>query len=1673
MKYLIFLFTLPLIASTVNCNNNSGDLALIQSAINAGGIVTIIGTCSITGGTITISNPVIVQGLNIPVVGSQGAPSFNAVVNGNGANNIFAVNSNNTTIQYLTFNAGGIQTLNVVSNFSFINNTVQNVTTLGAFGSGSGSGTGVMSISGAISPNVSNNIFQNLWWGSWPTIPSNFGFHPSPNGFDDFGPAAIEINCGMKNAIFSNNLFDKTGNDALQGHNNCGSNVLGGNNQITNNTFIHIHRAPIEMQLDLTNSTISGNYIHDQSQPFPSSFAITAPSGGSPVYVINNTALTNQGVAGNGFIAAVVETQNWPYLINGNVGGTINPVPGLGTKPTGWDGVNIQGGSGTSGSILVQNNTFCGSPSIVTVSVEAGYGNPPHNNINNYNNTSSCPTGLLNSMPVSSMAPSLESTSITSGVLSAQFGMVSNFSIRQAIYKVDGVQIGTQQAVDTSMTFASDRKWLYHTTVNTLSYPTGTHNLSATFVDASGVISSPVTTSFSGGTATGPIATITPSNANFGSVPTSTASNPIVINLQNTGSALLSSISSSITGTNPGDFVDVTTCGSTLAVGVSCSYTITFTPGSSGARSATLTISNNASGSPQTVPLSGTGVSSAPAVTLSPTSENFGVQLLTVTSPVKIVTLTNSGVATLTGMSQVISGTNAGDFSISATTCSTSLTASSSCTISLTFTPSAVASRNANLVFTNSASTSPQTVMLSGIGSSGGLPDGTYSITDQSNLCNGLACTFDGGFALFGTNTLQVYQKVPTSYPNQQWQLTTVGSGQTICNLGIVGQPGITNSCLTAPASGPLVLNGVNGSITNNNIFHIYNINGTSNYLIFSVSQNNYVSLSGATNSAPTSMSGTIFPWTFSSFSPSIPILISPASVVPGGSTSVLANQPVTWSLQTNIGGASLNTTGPSTSTTLSVPLGIAANQTMLGCPVLPNDSIFNTKIDNLPVNANNATWTSFITAGISILPSWGTNYTDNSTATYSLKPFYGNGLGDQPSYTVPFPGYATVVRENGAYVAGIIDNDDHHTVTVQKDQCQFYEYYNELLSQTAAPFTTLEACQTTGTDCNLASVIPPYLSSNFQIPSTSTDAAGLPLAPLTWTLADIKAGPKHAARFTQGSFDNCIWPSPQTPGGSPCVSSSSNIPYGARFRLKTVGSGGPNITTVCTVSAVLNQDCFNMLTTLTTYGMMLGDIGGGGQIEVSSDTTKDPITRAAMILIQSAGITGTSFQAVDESTLQETTGNGYQLPGPFGSYAVDPNNSFVTPSNYAKVCANVSKCVSVAIQPISVGLPSSTLTIAQNLGPYALQSWVTPSTQNQAVTWSLSGCGTVSGSNYTPPTSGAPCTATLTVTSVADSAATAKLYVSVFAISNGHYRFDVASINGTTTTDASSNVWYNDFGLQMGGAFAFPNASSLDFPTWINHAGSPLVESTQDGSAFYTYGGDMNFCAVVPNGNYQVRWNYGQGWQGTSSPNGSRQLVFAQAENPNFIINNGTIVAHYFDWFYPIGYQWATPSSNFSPATVTNNQLCTSTRVLAPGVPITTASGIAPLYWVNGTQNVPNFVTTIPTIKGTQVTLLEIIPDGGLAHWVIDSQQTSKISANQNIQLYVVDWYTGDSDVTTPTWSIVSDPTKVASISPSGLLTLGSYSGYAGIAIKVKATGVNHSATTTFYTTGSTYFIN
>jgi hypothetical protein len=210
-----------------------------------------------------------------------------------------------------------------------------------------------------------------------------------------------------------------------------------------------------------------------------------------------------------------------------------------------------------------------------------------------------------------------------------------------------------------------------------------------------------------------PNVALSPTSLSFGNQQVGSTSSPQRLALTNTDDGVLriASIAAS------GDFSQTNTCGGSVLAGRSCTINVTFTPTATGTRTGTLTITDNdngVAGSTQTVNLTGTGTPAAPVAGVSPASLTFGNQLLGTPSASQRVTLSNTGMATLT----ITSITASGDFS-QTNNCRGSVAPSASCTINVTFTPTATGTRTGTLTITdnnNGVAGSTQTVSLTGTG---------------------------------------------------------------------------------------------------------------------------------------------------------------------------------------------------------------------------------------------------------------------------------------------------------------------------------------------------------------------------------------------------------------------------------------------------------------------------------------------------------------------------------------------------------------------------------------------------------------------------------------------------------------------------------------------------------------------------------------------------------------------------------------------------------------------------------------------------------------------------------------------------------------------------------------------------------------------------------------------
>src|SRR4051794_18613486 len=120
-----------------------------------------------------------------------------------------------------------------------------------------------------------------------------------------------------------------------------------------------------------------------------------------------------------------------------------------------------------------------------------------------------------------------------------------------------------------------------------------------------------------------------------------------------------------LSGAGKDSFVQNNTCSvdpDPFAAGATCDVSVWFAPAAAGDVTASLDVTDNATGVTQSVALSGTGT--APTAGVSPSSLAFGSHHVATTSAAQSVTVTNTGVGPLTISNLTVTGGDSGEFAL-------------------------------------------------------------------------------------------------------------------------------------------------------------------------------------------------------------------------------------------------------------------------------------------------------------------------------------------------------------------------------------------------------------------------------------------------------------------------------------------------------------------------------------------------------------------------------------------------------------------------------------------------------------------------------------------------------------------------------------------------------------------------------------------------------------------------------------------------------------------------------------------------------------------------------------------------------------------------------------------------------------------------------------------------
>jgi hypothetical protein len=288
---------------------------------------------------------------------------------------------------------------------------------------------------------------------------------------------------------------------------------------------------------------------------------------------------------------------------------------------------------------------------------------------------------------------------------------------------------------------------------------------------------------------------------------------------------------------------------------------------------------------------------------------------------------------------------------------------------------------------------------------------------------------------------------------------------------------------------------------------------------------------------------------------------------------------------------------------------------TLSGCAIFPENNVWNTPIDTLPVDPRSAAYLNAIGSANGVHADFGSGLWNGGPigipyiavpGTQPLVPVTFEYADESDPGPYPIPPNAPI--EGGSQADG-----DRHVLVLNRNLCKLYELYS------AYP-------QAGGSRWVAGSGAVFDLKSNALRPQTwtSADAAGLPILPGLVRYDEVAAGSiNHAIRFTAPHTRRTfIWPARHYASD---LTALSYPPMGQRFRLKA----NYNISTFSPHAQII-------LRALKQYGLILADNGSPWFISGVPDS------RWNNDVLHTLGqVTGANFEAVDESGLMVSVNSG------------------------------------------------------------------------------------------------------------------------------------------------------------------------------------------------------------------------------------------------------------------------------------------------------------------------------------------------------------------------------------------------------------------------------------------------
>lgn len=291
-----------------------------------------------------------------------------------------------------------------------------------------------------------------------------------------------------------------------------------------------------------------------------------------------------------------------------------------------------------------------------------------------------------------------------------------------------------------------------------------------------------------------------PSSRNFGSVVSGSMSTSVDFQVRNTGGVATSNITAALSGADASEFAIVSDLcsGAPLAGGATCTISVQFTAGTAGAKTATLTATAGALSAMATLTATSSPLG---AITITPATHDFGRSTVGTATGGTTFTVTNTGGSTIGPMVVGVAGTNPTDFPIGSNTCAgTMLTAGGTCTVAVSFNPSAIGARDATLTANGTGASGAGSAALTGIGDTAPMIVVTPTAANFGSVATGTSLDLPFTVTNMGTATTGAIMAVVTGVSATQFSVVSVGTcsaplaGGAMCTVTVRYSPTATGA---------------------------------------------------------------------------------------------------------------------------------------------------------------------------------------------------------------------------------------------------------------------------------------------------------------------------------------------------------------------------------------------------------------------------------------------------------------------------------------------------------------------------------------------------------------------------------------------------------------------------------------------------------------------------------------------------------------------------------------------------------------------------------------------------------------------------------------------------------------------------------------------------------------